>query len=148
MVNASLAVLSVLAALAGGAPAAAGDLTVVVTNVRNAKGVVHVDLCRQAEFLKDCKLWVEAPSVTGTTTLRLRNVPPGDYGIQATHDENDNHKVDRGLFGIPKEGIGFSNDAPIGLGPPKWKDAVFGIAGDKTVTLKMRYMSGPTGPAR
>lgn len=148
MVNASLAVLSVLAAVAGAAPVAAGDLTVVVTNVRNAKGVVHVDLCRQAEFLKDCKLFAEAPSVTGTTTVRLRNVPSGDYGIQATHDENDNHKVDRGLFGIPKEGIGFSNDAPIGLGPPKWKDAVFSIAGDKTVTLKMRYMSGPSGPAR
>ena len=129
--------------------AAAADLTVVVTNVRNAKGVVHVDLCHQSEFLKDCAVNVEARSVTGSTTLHFSNVPPGDYAIQATHDENNNKKVDTGLFGIPKEGVGFSNDAPIGFGPPKWKAAVFHIGQDnKSVTLKLRYFTGPSGPPR
>lgn len=141
-----LAVVPALLLLANGPAGANADLTVVVTNVRNAKGVVHVDLCRQAEFLKDCKLLAEAQAVAGTTIVRIANVPPGEYGIQATHDENNNKKVDSGLFGIPKEGVGFSNDAPIGFGPPKWKDAIFGIAGDKTVTLKMRYFTGARGP--
>ncbi len=142
------AAIAALFMLAAGVPASAADVTVVVTNVRNVKGVVHVDLCRQAEFLKDCALHTEAKSVVGATTLHFTNVPPGEYAVQATHDENNNKKVDTGLFGIPKEGVGFSNDAPIGFGPPKWKAAVFQLAGDKSVTLKLRYFTGPSGPKR
>lgn len=133
--------------MAAGTAASAHDLTVVVTNVRNNKGMVHVDLCREAEFLKDCALSAETPAVTGTTRVVIHNAPSGAVAIQATHDENNNKKVDRGLFGIPKEGIGFSNDAPISFGPPKWKAAMFTLSGSQTVTLRMRYMSGPSGPA-
>lgn len=139
--------LGALAALAG-APAAASDLTVVVTNVRNTKGDVHLDLCRQAEFLKDCPISGQTKAVIGTTVIKLHNVPPGEYAIQGMHDENMNGRVDRGLFGIPKEGVAFSNDAPISFGPPKWKDAKFQVAGDMTLTIKMRYFSGPSGPGR
>lgn len=135
-----------LLANAAPAPGPGGDLTVVVTNVRNAKGVVHVDVCRQSEFLKDCARSSETPSAVGTTVVHFHGLPPGDYAIQATHDENNNKKVDTGLFGIPKEGVGFSNDAPISFGPPKWKAAVFALSGDKTITLKMRYFTGPSGP--
>jgi uncharacterized protein (DUF2141 family) len=74
-------------------------------------------------------------------------VPAGAYAVQAFHDENVNHKVDRGLFGIPKEGIGFSNDAPIHLSPPKWADAAFAFNGaGQTIQVKMRYMLGASGP--
>lgn len=78
----------------------------------------------------------------GTTIIKLANIEPGDYAVQATYDENDNGKVDRGLFGIPKEGVGFSNDAPIRLGPPRWKDAVFTVNADKSVALRLRYLMG------
>ena len=122
-------------------------LTIDVTNVRNANGSVHLDVCRQSEFLKDCAVVANTKAVPGTTRLVVRDLPPGNYAIQGTHDENNNKKVDRGLFGIPKEGVCFSNDAPIRFGPPSWKDAVFALTGDKTVTLKMRYFSGPSGPA-
>ena len=121
-------------------------LTIAITNVRNGKGNVHIDLCRQAEFLKECHIRAEARAIAGKTSIAIRNLAPGTYAVQATHDENDNHKVDRGLFGIPKEGVGFSNDAPIRLGPPKWADAVFTVTGDTSITLKMRYFSGPSGP--
>ena len=53
-----------------------------------------------------------------------------------------NGKIDRALFGIPKEGVGFSNDAPIRLGPPKWKDAQFQLGDDKVITFKLRYFIG------
>ncbi len=43
--------------------------------------------------------------------------------MQAYQDENDNHKIDRNLFGIPTEGIGFSNDARMRFGPPEFADA-------------------------
>ena len=69
---------------------------------------------------------------------------PGRYAAQVFYDENGNHKVDRALFGIPKEGVGFSRDARIKLGPPKWADAVFDYAGgEQIIRLKLRYFIGP-----
>ncbi|WP_374139382.1 MULTISPECIES: DUF2141 domain-containing protein [unclassified Sphingomonas] len=117
-------------------------LQIEVTGVRNAKGVVHVDICRQAEFLKTCPVRTNVLAVAGKTVVTFADLAPGAYAAQVTHDENNNGKVDRALFGIPKEGVGFSNDAPIRFGPPKWKDAMFQLAGDKAITLKMRYFSG------
>lgn len=133
-------------ALIGAAPL--GTVTVEITGVRNAKGTVHVDLCPQAQFLKDgCRLSGDAPARAGTTTLTIANVPAGRYAAQVFHDENRNGKVDRALFGIPKEGIGFSRDAPIRMSPPKWDDARFDFAGGRQVIrLKMRYMLGGSGP--
>ena len=134
-------------ALAGAAPV--GTVAVEVMGVRNARGVVHVDLCPEAQFLKDsCRLSGDAPARAGTTVVTVANVPGGTYAAQVFHDENRNGKVDRALFGIPKEGIGFSRDAPIRMAPPKWADARFDVAGGRqTIRLKMRYMlgGGPRG---
>jgi uncharacterized protein (DUF2141 family) len=134
--------------LIGAAPTT--TLTVEVANVRNASGVVHVDVCPQARFLKeDCPYSAEAPARAGVTAIVVPGVPAGRYAVQVSHDENRNHKVDRALFGIPKEGIGFSRDAPIRMSPPKWEDAQFDLAGARqTVRLRMRYMLGASGPQR
>jgi uncharacterized protein (DUF2141 family) len=76
-------------------------------------------------------------------------VPPGEYAAQAFLDENGNGEVDRGLFGIPKEGVGFSRDARIRLSPPKWRDAVFTHrAQPEVIRFDLRYFMGPSGPAK
>ena len=113
---------------------------IVIQNVRNQRGRVHVELCRREEFLKDCPLSGSAPARAGTVTVRIANVPPGLYAAQAFHDENDNNKVDRGLFGIPKEGVGFSNDAKIKFGPPKFQEAAFdhGVVRQQ-ISFSLRY---------
>jgi uncharacterized protein (DUF2141 family) len=145
--SASLALTIGFAAAAGAPPS--GTLTLEIGNVRNARGVVHIDICPQGQFLKDdCPYVGDAPAHVGVTTVIVRNLPAGQYAAQVFHDENRNRKVDRALFGIPKEGVGFSNDARISLGPPKWADAVFGFNGDtQTIALKMRYFLGASGPA-
>ncbi len=88
--------------------------------------VVRVDVCPQARFLADgCPWHTNLPAHPGTMIFTIAGVPPGDYAVQAFHDENDNDRIDRGLFGLPKEGVGFSRDARIVFSPPKWSDAVF-----------------------
>jgi uncharacterized protein (DUF2141 family) len=138
----------VAAPLMGAAAAPTGVLQVQISNVRNAKGNVHIDICPEARFLKDnCPYSGNAPSRPGVTIITVRGIPAGRYAIQAFHDENSNGDVDRGLFGMPKEGVGFSNDAKISFGPPKFADAVFAFDGNsKTIQLKMRYFLGPSGP--
>lgn len=131
-----------------GAAPAAGILHVQVDNVRAQTGRVHVDLCTQAQFLKDCPIMAEAPPRIGLTTVTLRNIKPGRYAAQVSYDQNGNGKVDRALFGIPKEGVGFSNDAKIRMAPPKWEEAVFDYDGlERTIRLKLRYFIGPNAPA-
>ena len=132
----------------GAAPLPLGTLTIKVGNVRNDKGTMHIDICPEPYFLKDdCPYVADAPARQGMTIVVARNLPAGRYAVQAFHDENDNKKVDRALFGIPKEGVGFSNDAPIRLSPPKWSAAMFTFdGGARTITLNMRYFLGPSGP--
>jgi uncharacterized protein (DUF2141 family) len=132
------------------AAAAPQELVVRVNNVRDGRGLVHVDVCPERFFLKhDCPYSADAPARPGMTKVVIRGLPPGRYAVQAFHDENANHRVDRGLFGIPREGIGFSNDAPIHLGPPKWADAEFEYhGGAQEIEITTRYFTGPAGPGK
>ncbi len=128
--------------LLASAPVAGAPIDVAVTDIKEAKGVIRVSICPQNRFLKDsCPWFGEAPAVVGTTIVTIPDVPPGRYAAQAFQDRNNNDKVDRTLFGIPTEPIGFSNDAPIRMGPPHWADAAFdhGMARQR-MTLKLRSL--------
>ena len=139
--------LALLVPLTLGAGQDAGTLHVDVSNVRGRTGVVHVDICTQAQFLKDCSRSAEAPAVVGVTRVTINGLPPGRYAAQVSYDENGNHKVDRALFGIPKEGVGFSNDAKIRFSPPKWEEAAFVYDGSpRVIKLRLRYFIGPDAP--
>ncbi|MEG3147319.1 DUF2141 domain-containing protein [Sphingomonas sp. RT2P30] len=141
----ALLALSSLAVI-GAAPAPA-VLHVDVSNVRGHTGTVHVDICTQAQFLKDCPRSADAAAVVGVTRVTLNGLPPGRYAAQVFYDENGNHKVDRALFGIPKEGVGFSNDAKIRFSPPKWEEAMFDYdGGSRVIKLRLRYFIGPDAP--
>ena len=81
--------------------------------------------------------------------VSIARLPPGRYAAQVFHDENANGQVDRALFGIPKEGVGFSNDAPIRLAAPKFTAAAFDFGGGTaTIRLSLRYFLGSAGPSR
>ena len=49
----------------------------------------------------------------------------GEYAVAVVYDKNKNGELDTGLFRIPKEEIGFSNNAKSKFGPAKWDDARF-----------------------
>jgi uncharacterized protein (DUF2141 family) len=56
------------------------------------------------------------------------------------HDENENEELDTKM-GIPREGIGFSNNVMGNFGPPSFEKSSFTISdGDKTLSIKMRYL--------
>jgi uncharacterized protein (DUF2141 family) len=141
--------MSILLALAAAAvEPGSGSVTVEVSNVRNSHGKVFVDICPQNRFLEDgCAYHAEVPAHVGVTTLTVNNVPAGEYAAQAFHDENGNGEIDRGLFGIPSEGVGFSRNARIVFSPPKWRDAYFiHHPRPEIIRFSLRYFSGNKGP--
>ena len=77
-------------------------------------------------------------------TCDFSGLPAGHYAIAVMHDENSNGKVDRNFMGIPKEGVGASNDAKASMGPPKFDDASFAYGGSrKDMTVRITYLWAP-----
>lgn len=58
-------------------------------------------------------------------------VAPGTYAVSVFHDEDSNGKLDANFMGIPREGVGASNDAKGHFGPPKFDAAAFRFAGGR-----------------
>ena len=142
--RAPLLALAGLAALASAAPAQAGDVIITVTDLRSTKGVVRVCMTTRADVFPKCAKDPAAHRtvVPASTRIEIRftGVKPGTYAVALLHDENDNGKADRAMGMMPKEGYGFSRDAPVKMAPPKFKDAVFTQGeGTTRLTIKMRY---------
>jgi uncharacterized protein (DUF2141 family) len=134
-----------LADAGSSASIATSDIKVTVTNIRNSKGVVRACLTLSEKKFPSCKGAEEAHNLAvpsaSTVTLTFENVAPGRYAIAVLHDANNNNKADRALFLMPKEGYGFSRDAKVRMGPPKFKAAAFDVtAEDQTQSIRMRYM--------
>src|SRR5690606_25599330 len=64
-------------------------------------------------------------------TVTFEGIENGTYAISVFHDENGNEKLDTGMFGIPSEPVGTSNNATGFFGPPEFEDAKFEAAGEK-----------------
>jgi uncharacterized protein (DUF2141 family) len=71
---------------------------------------------------------------TGNKTVTELELPPGRYAIAVLHDENSNHKLDRSLLGIPKEGFGFSNNPKVNLSAPSFDAAAMQVTCPVTET--------------
>lgn len=158
--GAALAVLGVailgaqpvmLAAVAAQETARASRGTAViitVNNLRSAKGVIRACMTTREAIFPKCRedpsahrtvVKAEASSAKGLT-IRFNDVKPGDYAIALLHDENNDGKANRAIGMMPKEGFGFSRDAKVRMGPPKFRDAVFTHgAADQTLAITMRY---------
>jgi uncharacterized protein (DUF2141 family) len=125
--------------------AQAASVTVTITNIRDARGVVRVAICPRADFLQPhCPYFGIAAAETGSVVVTITGVPPGIYAAQAYQDANSNGILDRNWLGMPKEGMGFSRDAPMRFGPPNFADAAFtlGVA-DAAISFRMRYFLPP-----
>lgn len=126
------------------APAAAGTVTITVTDLRNSEGVVRACMTTVESVFprcaKDPNSYRTVVPAGETVTIRFNNVRPGEYAIALLHDENEDGKANRVLGMAPREGFGFSRDAPVRMAPPEWDDAVFTVGtASQRVTIRMRY---------
>lgn len=133
-----------LAGALGGAAPAASDVSATVTGLRSSRGQVLACLTTRPDAFPDCEKDPEAHTLTvpagERVTLDFGQVHPGRYAVSLVHDENGNGKLDTRLM-IPREGFGFSRDAPVRMGPPKFDRAAFPVE-DEAVQLeiRMRYI--------
>lgn len=118
---------------------------VAVTGLHNDQGQVLCALFASAEgFPKDPdKATARARSTisSGQAACEFLNVTPGTYAVAVFHDENSNGKLDTKLLGIPREGVGASNNAKGHFGPPKFAAAAFQYKGGRQdLKIKINYL--------
>jgi uncharacterized protein (DUF2141 family) len=115
-------------------------LRIHADGLRNSTGVVGVLLFTSpAGWPQDVSKSFRheaAPIAEGERKAEVdfNDIPPGDYGVVALHDENRNMKLDKNMFGWPKEGFGFANNPHVGLGAPGFQQALLHVACPATET--------------
>jgi len=120
------------------------DLSVVVTGMRNQDGELQVSLYNKDGTIPDKELKnyykTKRVKIEGKKTkVVFFNLPEGRYAVNVFHDENNNHKIDKGFI-LPTEGVGLSNFEIVSLFKlPDFQKASFLLEQDKTVQLKLIY---------
>lgn len=119
-------------------------LIIHVDGLENSEGSLLVALWNSEEGFPD----EEANAYRGhiqelcatEATVILEEIPYGTYAVAVIHDENNNQELDTGTFGIPDEGIGFSNNIVGGFGPPDFDEVSFRISSNsKIISITMYY---------
>jgi uncharacterized protein (DUF2141 family) len=121
------------------------DVRVLVATPRNNRGHIICSLFASEEAyskLRPALKVVVAPTLPETTCV-FHNVDFGTYMVSAVHDENDNQKLDKNLFGMPKEGYGVSNNHTYAMKAPVFGESTFTVSGTTEMILKieLRYPS-------
>lgn len=138
------AVLLVIATTPTALSRSDGSLTVIVTNLRNDAGMLHVAIWQGPDGFADgdySLAKVREPANGREQRIVFDGLAPGRYALAAFHDENGNGKFDRTWLGLPAEGLGFSNGAWIeAFGPPSFETAAIEItATEASTVIELRY---------
>ncbi|MEO1392534.1 MAG: DUF2141 domain-containing protein [Cyanobacteria bacterium J06634_5] len=72
--------------------------------------------------------------------VTFADIEPGTYAVSVMHDENTDGTLNTGIFGIPTEGFGFSQNPEIGTSAPEFSEAAIVVVGRETTTqVKLIY---------
>lgn len=72
----------------------------------------------------------------GKAVVTIDGLPEGYYAVSAYHDMDDNGRLNTNFIGMPKEGVGNSND---NAGRPNFKKSSFTLSEKMIVVIKMYY---------
>ena len=102
-------------------------LSIKISNIQSKGKILYVGIYRAGdEFPEFNKYWKNSKATTTSNEMTIEfDVPYGDYAVAVSHDLNGNGKLDKNLFGYPKEPFGFSNNYKPKLSSPNFSDCKF-----------------------
>ena len=106
-----------------------GRILVRVVNLRNHEGDIGLFLFSDKKGfpgkIEHSVMNANIPASSESPSYLFENVPYGTYAVSVRHDENSNGRLDTNFLGMPKEGVGVSNNPKSRFGPPSFDDAMF-----------------------
>jgi uncharacterized protein (DUF2141 family) len=141
----SIISLSLFCLLCKCVQAQSNDLTVKITGLKSNTGKCLIALYKDKKGFpteaKDALKTISTAIKDGKCTFVFSNIASGDYAVSVVHDENDNGKLDTNFLGIPKEGIGTSNNAKSTLGPPSYAASRFAMSSKtNSISITIKYL--------
>jgi len=120
------------------------NMTVVITNFRNNKGVARINLFTQDEGFPTEAKKARKTFMTKITDKKVKimytAVPSGEYAISVVHDEDPNDDVYISWLDIPATGYGSTSKSRNYFERPTFYGAKFFVGTqDTTVNIKMSY---------
>ncbi|AOS83401.1 hypothetical protein BIU88_04130 [Chlorobaculum limnaeum] len=125
--------------------AGSGTITIRIAGLRNTNGNLSVALFDAKKgFPGKFENAIRKAVVPAAGTEHFAvfgDVPFGRYAVAVRHDENGNGKLDTNILGMPKEGVGTSNNPKSKFGPPSFDDAAFLLDSDsRELVVNLRYL--------
>lgn len=122
-----------------------GSIEVLINGFRNSNGKAVLCLFSKAKGFPEkynlAEMFLFAKIKEDKSKVILKDIAYGSYAVSLFHDENDNNKLDTNFWGVPKEGVGVSNNAKGSFGPPKYQDALFEFnSKNKVIEIKIEYI--------
>lgn len=118
---------------------AQNKITIEIKNVSPVSGHLMIGLYDSNNSFLKTEFKSKSISVdSNIIVVEFDSIPNGLYAISTFHDANDNGKMDKYFFGLPKEGYAFSNNAKGMFGPASFEDASFEIK-DKDVKQVIKH---------
>lgn len=113
-------------------------LLIVVDGIEEIKGNLMVGLYNSsASHMKKTVYGFKVAVTDVTMEIEADGIKNGEYSIAVYHDTNDNRKMDSGLFGIPTEKYGFSNNAKGFMGAPSFENSKIEFPKQKVVRIHL-----------
>ena len=115
-----------------------GEIKILVSNIEEKQGTIHYGLYNNSKLFPEESGKIlggfEEVSKVIEDGLLIDDLEESNYAIAIFHDKNSNDKFDT-FFSIPKEKFGFSNNARVFLGPPKFEDASIFVGQNSIVEI-------------
>jgi len=116
----------------------AGEIRILVSNIEEKRGTIHYGVYNNPKLFPDERGKIlggfEEVSRVIKEGLLIDDLEESNYAIAIFHDKNSNNKFDT-FFSIPKEKFGFSKNARVFLGPPKFEDASIFVGKNSIVEI-------------
>lgn len=123
-----------------------GEVLVKINGLGSDKGKLSLGLFKKENFPETGKEFRGANISADSANLKyeFEEVPPGKYAVSLFHDKNSDGKLNKTIFGIPKEGYGFSSNAYNWYGGvPEFKEASFTVKEEEKVKLSINVKNWP-----
>lgn len=126
--------------------ASAQNVEILFTGIESNRGQIIVKIFTDEKSFQEDKgvkavKFSKSTVVNGQMTGKLI-LDAGVYGFALLDDENSNGTMEYNMFGMPKEGFGFSNFYLSGLKKPKFEQFKFTLGKNQQmkVNMKLRYL--------
>lgn len=119
----------------------AAEIILDIRNTDQAGGQVYVALCSERNFTRHRRHYeVSRAAAGGATVVSFAGIEPRRYAISAFYALNGNQRLDKNLWGAPKEPVAVSNHVSARRAVPEFAAARITVEQGRRLRLRLELL--------